>query len=117
MRDRPRVAEVRPGSGSELAVHCHGLLLGIVGAPSIALWQPRDQQRGAALRRAAQAQGYAGDLVRQHGGSDGGYYSAHGIPAVACGIGGGGQHGPEEYAEIATIEPYYRALTDFVRRL
>ncbi len=77
----------------------------------------RDRPEIAALRRAAQAQGYAGDLVRQHGGSDGGFYSAYGIPAVAFGIGGGGQHGPEEYAEIATIEPYYRALTDFVRRL
>ena len=30
------------------------------------------------------------------------------------GVGGDGQHSTQEYAEIATIEPYYRALTDFL---
>ena len=50
VRDRPRVTEVRPGTGSELAVHCHGLLLGIVGAPSIAL---RNRVTSSAERRCA----------------------------------------------------------------
>jgi succinyl-diaminopimelate desuccinylase len=35
------------------------------------------------------------------------------MDAVIFGIGGDGQHGPEEYLDIATVEPYYRALTEF----
>lgn len=31
------------------------------------------------------------------------------------GVGGDGQHGASEYAEIASIAPYYRALAEFVR--
>jgi hypothetical protein len=33
------------------------------------------------------------------------------------GVGGSGQHGLDEYAEINTIIPYYRALKDFLERL
>lgn len=69
------------------------------------------------LRRAAERQGHPAALLHRHGGSDGGFYSARGIPAVEFGIAGAGQHGRHEYAEIATIEPYHRALTDFVQRL
>ena len=38
--------------------------------------------------------------------------SRGGTNAVAFGIGGDGQHGPDEYADTTTIEPYYQALTD-----
>ena len=52
VRDRARIAEVRPRSGSELTVHCHAVLPSAWVGASIALGQARDQQRGAALRRA-----------------------------------------------------------------
>jgi succinyl-diaminopimelate desuccinylase len=71
----------------------------------------------AALRRAVRETGYRGDLVRRHGGSDAGFFSARGIPAVEFGLGGGGQHGPAEYVELSTIEPYYRALHTFLESL
>lgn len=67
-----------------------------------------------ALVRAARLAGYPGELIRKHGSGDARYYSARGIDAVAFGIGGAGQHGPDEYAEIATIAPYHRALTAFL---
>jgi len=69
------------------------------------------------LRRAAQSQGYPADFLYKHGASDGGFYSGRGIAAVAFGVGGSGQHGPEEYAEISTIVPYHRALTEFLEHL
>jgi succinyl-diaminopimelate desuccinylase len=69
------------------------------------------------LRRAARSQGYPAAFLYKHGAADGGFYSARGIPAVAFGVGGSGQHGPDEYAEISTIVPYYRALTEFLQRL
>ncbi len=69
------------------------------------------------LRRAAQRQGYPAAFMYKHGAADGGFYSARGIPAVAFGVGGAGQHGPDEFAEIATILPYHRALTEFLQRL
>lgn len=70
-----------------------------------------------ALRRAVHRTGHRGDLVRRHGGSDAGFFSARGIPAVEFGLGGGGQHGPAEYVNLATIEPYYRALRTFLESL
>jgi acetylornithine deacetylase/succinyl-diaminopimelate desuccinylase-like protein len=36
---------------------------------------------------------------------------------VAFGVEGGGQHGSDEYVEIASIVPYDQALTDFLLRL
>jgi succinyl-diaminopimelate desuccinylase len=69
------------------------------------------------LRRAAQNQGYPADFLYKHGASDGAYYSGDGVAAVAFGVGGSGQHGPEEYAEISTIVPYHRALTEFLEHL
>jgi succinyl-diaminopimelate desuccinylase len=71
----------------------------------------------AALRQAAQHQGYRGELLRKHGSGDGGFYSGHGVAAVAFGVGGAGQHGPAEYADVPTIEPYDRALTEFLTSL
>jgi succinyl-diaminopimelate desuccinylase len=69
------------------------------------------------LRQAAQNQGYPAEFIYKHGASDGAHYSGRGIAAVAFGVGGAGQHGPEEYAEISTIEPYHRALTEFLEHL
>lgn len=67
-----------------------------------------------ALQRAARAQGYSGDLLRKHGAADSRFYSRRGVDAVIFGIGGDGQHGPDEYADLTTVEPYRRALTAFL---
>lgn len=68
----------------------------------------------AALQAAARAQGYTGDFLRKHGTGDGRHYGAHAIASVAFGIGGDGQHGPDEYADLTTIAPYCQALTAFL---
>ena len=68
----------------------------------------------AALRAASRNQGYTGELLRKHGTGDVRFYAANGIECVAFGIGGDGQHGPVEYADITTIAPYYQALTEFL---
>lgn len=68
----------------------------------------------ARLRRAARGEGYPAAMLRKHGSGDGRFYSQLGIPAVAFGVGGDGQHGPDEYADLTTILPYHRALTRFL---
>jgi succinyl-diaminopimelate desuccinylase len=55
-----------------------------------------------------------GDYLFKHGSSDGGFYSEAGIAAVAFGVGGSGQHGPDEYLEVGSVLPYYRALREFL---
>jgi succinyl-diaminopimelate desuccinylase len=74
----------------------------------------RDREEVKRLDRAARDQGYPGGFLRKHGAADGRYYSQLGIAAVAFGIDGGGQHGPAEYVDIASIAPYHRALTQFL---
>jgi succinyl-diaminopimelate desuccinylase len=76
-----------------------------------------DRREVQELRRAAQRQGYPGGFLYKHGASDAGFYSGRDVAAVAFGVGGAGQHGPDEYVEVATIVPYYRALKDFLERL
>jgi succinyl-diaminopimelate desuccinylase len=66
------------------------------------------------LQQAARRQGYSGDLLRKHGVSDGRFYGELGIAAVAFGVGGSGQHGPDEYADLSTVVPYYHALREFL---
>jgi succinyl-diaminopimelate desuccinylase len=66
------------------------------------------------LQAAARAQGYEPDFLRKHGAGDGRFYGSLGIAAVAFGVGGQGQHGPGEYAEISTIAPYHQALRQFL---
>jgi succinyl-diaminopimelate desuccinylase len=66
------------------------------------------------LREAARSQGYSGDFLRKHGAGDGRFYGQLGITAVAFGVGGAGQHGPQEHADITTIVPYYQALREFL---
>jgi succinyl-diaminopimelate desuccinylase len=69
----------------------------------------------AALRAAVRGQGYPGELLRRHGTGDVCFFAEHGIECVEFGIGGDGLHGPDEYADITTIAPYYQALTGFLR--
>lgn len=75
----------------------------------------RDHPDVAALRRAARAQGYGGDYLRRHGAGDGRFYFQAGMAAVAFGIGGEGQHGPDEHADLGTVPAYRDALRDFLR--
>jgi succinyl-diaminopimelate desuccinylase len=58
-----------------------------------------------------------GALLRKHGSADGRFYSARGIDAVIFGPGGAGQHGPDEYADLATVRPYAEVLSSFLRAL
>jgi succinyl-diaminopimelate desuccinylase len=74
----------------------------------------RDRPEVRRLREAAASQGYRADFLRKHGAADGRFYYQRGVDAVIFGIGGDGQHGPDEYADTTTIAPYYRALTDFL---
>ncbi|MEV4705228.1 M20/M25/M40 family metallo-hydrolase [Actinoplanes sp. NPDC049316] len=76
-----------------------------------------DSSEVRALRAAARDAGYPGGLLRKHGAADGRFYSARGVDAVIFGPGGDGQHGPDEYADLATVEPYRAALTTFLRSL
>ena len=68
----------------------------------------------ARLQDAARHQGYPGGLLRKYGVSDGRFYGQPGIAAVAFGVDGAGQHGPDEYADLTTVMPYYRALREFL---
>jgi succinyl-diaminopimelate desuccinylase len=74
----------------------------------------RDRPEVRRLGEAAASQGYRADFLRKHGAADGRFYYQRGVDAVSFGIGGDGQHGPDEYADTTTIAPYYRALTDFL---
>jgi succinyl-diaminopimelate desuccinylase len=69
------------------------------------------------LRQAAENQGYSAEFLRKHGAADSRFYYQRGIDAVIFGIGGDGQHGPGEYADVTTIEPYYLALKEFLGSL
>jgi succinyl-diaminopimelate desuccinylase len=71
----------------------------------------------ARLRASAAAVGFGGALLRKHGAADGRFYSARGIDAVIFGPGGDGQHGPDEYLDLRTVQPYREALIDLLRRV
>ncbi|HEY3506902.1 MAG TPA: M20/M25/M40 family metallo-hydrolase [Actinocatenispora sp.] len=70
-----------------------------------------------ALRRAARAEGFPGGFLRKHGAADSRHYAALGVDTVVFGIGGNGQHGPEEYADLTTVAPYRRILTRYLTAL
>lgn len=70
----------------------------------------------ARLQAAVRRHGYQAGFLRKHGSADGRYFYQRGVDAIIFGIGGSGLHSDEEYADIASIEPYYRALTEFLAR-
>jgi succinyl-diaminopimelate desuccinylase len=76
-----------------------------------------DSAEVTALRAAVQSQGYEGKFLRKHGTGDARFCRRHGINAVSFGIGGEGQHGPHEYADLPTVVPYYNALSDFLTKI
>ena len=53
-------------------------------------------------------------FLRKHGAADARFYYQRGTDAVMFGIGGDDLHGPDEYADLTTIIPYYQALKDFL---
>ncbi|WP_433292491.1 M20 family metallopeptidase [Actinoplanes sp. CA-030573] len=105
-------------TGSEVAAHLRAVTG--VSASVDALGPPHRADPGSAavtgLREAIRSVGYPGDLLRKHGAADGRYYHALGIDAVIFGPGGDGQHGPDEYVDLTTLEPYHDALRAFLSR-
>jgi succinyl-diaminopimelate desuccinylase len=99
---------------AHLAGFCEPGVTPVVDSSDPARHASSDRPEMLRLREAITRQGYRPDLLRKHGASDGRFYYQRGIDAVIFGIGGDGQHGPAEYADIPTIAPYYRALTDFL---
>ncbi|GLY92985.1 M20/M25/M40 family metallo-hydrolase [Actinoplanes sp. NBRC 103695] len=115
-------------SGAEIAAHLDGLagdgvevIVDSVAPPhhadpqcaEVKLLQRSDppdaEAHGGGSRR--------GDLLRKHGAADGRFYSARGVNAVIFGPGGDGQHGPAEYLDVTTVEPYYAAVSGFLRAI
>ncbi len=105
-------------TSAEVAAYLQGFCDPGVTAVVDVLDQPHravpDRPEVLRLQRAARRQGYQGDFLRKHGVSDGRFYGELGVAAVAFGVGGAGQHGPEEYADLTTVVPYYHALTEFL---
>lgn len=69
----------------------------------------------ASLRAALAGAGGPGTTMRKHGASDSRHYHAVGVDTVICGPGGDGQHGPDEYVDLTTVEAYRNALIAFLR--
>ena len=91
--------------------------------PALPRWSTSPTRRttpsGTALRYALSSappptRGTSADFLRKHGAADGRFYYERGTDAVIFGIGGDGLHGPDEYADLTTITPYYQALKDFL---
>jgi len=104
-----------PEIAAYLAAFCEPGVTPIVDHADPPHQADRNRPEVRRLQRASRNQGYSADFLRKHGAADGRYYYERGIDAVAFGVGGGGQHGADEYADITTIAPYYGALTEFLR--
>ena len=118
LRFPPEDGDFNGKSAKEITAHLAGFCEPGV-TPVVELADPphhahRDRSEIGRLREAAANQGYRADFLRKHGAADGRFYYQQGVDAVIFGIVGDGQHGPDEYADTATIGPYYRALTDFL---
>jgi succinyl-diaminopimelate desuccinylase len=100
---------------AHLAAFCEPGVTPVVDSADPPHHASRDSTQVRALQQAARDQGYSPDFLRKHGAGDARHYYQRGADAVAFGVGGDGQHGDGEYADITTIEPYYRALAAFVR--
>jgi succinyl-diaminopimelate desuccinylase len=101
---------------SQVADH----LSSVAGVPAevAALGQPHetsaDNSYLATLRSSLVGAGGPGTTMRKHGASDSRHYHAVGVDTVICGPGGHGQHGPDEYVDLTTIEAYRNALIAFL---
>jgi succinyl-diaminopimelate desuccinylase len=119
IRFPPEDADLAGRSADEVAAYLQGFCAPGVTADVLHLDAPHhsdpDRPEVARLAAAARDQGFEPSFLRKHGAGDGRFYGALDIAAVAFGVGGQGQHGAGEYAEISTIEPYYRALRAFLQ--
>src|SRR6202012_3190537 len=112
IRFPPEDADLAGRSSDEVAAYLQGFCEPGVAAVVQGLDAPHHTYPGrpeiTRLQAAARAQGFEPDFLRKHGAGDGRFYGGLGIAAVAFGVGGQGQHGPGEYAEISTIAPYHQ---------
>ena len=113
IRFPPADADLHGRSPAEVAAYLSGLAGGRVEVLVDSLAPPHRADPDCAEVKLLQR----GDLLRKHGSADGRFYSARGVNAVIFGPGGAGQHGPAEYADLTTVEPYHRAVADFLREL
>lgn len=120
LRFPPEDTDLAGRSAAELADFLEGFCEPGVTAEVVAVGAPQradpDRPEIEWLMSAARAEGYPSGFLRKHGAGDGRFYAAAGMDAVAFGVGGDGQHGPSEYADVTTIQPYRRALTGFLRQ-
>ncbi|GAA3076437.1 M20 family metallopeptidase [Streptosporangium carneum] len=100
--------------GAHLASFCEPGVIPVVDHVDPPHHADQDRPEVLRLQRAARNQGYQADFLRKHGAADGRFYYQRGVDAVIFGIGGDGQHGPDEHADITTIAPYHRALGEFL---
>jgi succinyl-diaminopimelate desuccinylase len=118
IRFPPQEAELDGRTASEVADYLRTLCVDGVSVEVIYADPPHKADRSRpevlSLQQAARNQGFDGDFLRKHGAADGRFYYQRGIDAVIFGIGGDGLHGPAEYVDVNTIEPYYRALREFL---
>ena len=119
IRFPPEDTDLAGRSAGEIAAYlqtfCAPGVTAVVGHVDAPQYADGGRPEIAQLAEATRAQGYRPDFLRKHGTGDGRFYGAAGITAVAFGVGGHGQHGADEYAEIPTIAPYYQALSQFLR--
>ncbi len=119
IRFPPEDTDLAGRSAGEIATYlqtfCAPGVTAVVGHVDAPQYADGGRPEIAQLAEATRAQGYRPDFLRKHGTGDGRFYGAAGITAVAFGVGGHGQHGADEYAEIPTIAPYYQALSQFLR--
>ncbi|GII87500.1 peptidase M20 [Sphaerisporangium siamense] len=118
IRYPPEDADFAGRTAEEVAEHlrsfCEPGVTPVIGHLDPPHHADRDRPEVRALWRAVREQGHDPAFLRKHGAADGRFYHARGIDAVIFGIGGDGQHGPHEYADLTTVVPYHRALTRFL---
>ncbi|GAA2701455.1 M20 family metallopeptidase [Actinoplanes palleronii] len=107
-RDAASIAEhLRSITGPEVTVEVDS-----VGAPHRA--DPGSVQVRA-LQEAIRTVGHPGSLLRKHGAADGRFYFGLGIDAVIFGPTGDDQHGPAEYLDLSSLQPYHDAILQFLK--
>jgi len=97
-----------------LTSFCEPGVIPVVGQVDPPHHASRNRREIRGLQQAVASQGYRADFLRKHGAADMRFYSEEGTDAISFGIGGDGQHGPDEYADTTTIIPYYQALREFL---
>lgn len=57
------------------------------------------------------------EVTVDHGASDGRFFSSLGIPVIISQPDGAGLHGQNEWVDIQSIEDYYKALLDYLKKV